>query len=462
MASIRKRGDTYQIRVSVGYDIHGRQIMKTKTWKPDPNWTTKRIEKELNKAAVQFEKDVTTGHYVDGSIRFEEFAEKWMKEYAEKNLRPKTIARYHALLTRIYPAIGHIKVEQVQPMHLMEFYNNLGEAGIKNAAVCQPVINIDAERKKQKISKMELSRRSGASYSSVVNACKGLNIRQESAEQIAKALGLKWKKSFQIIKTEEKLSSSTVVQHHRLISSIMESAVKWGLIIDNPCRRVQTPKVVIKKGVTLSSEETIRMFECLADAPEKYRTAITVLVYTGLRRGELSGLKWSDVNFEKGILTVNGGLEYLPSMGLYEEAPKTENGKRSIKLPASALNILKEHRRMQAEDKLKLGDRWQEMGYIFTKWDGTPMHPDSLYQWFSRFVKQNNLPPITLHSLRHTNASLMIANGIDLATVSKRLGHADTSITARVYTHAIKEADAIAAEALENLFLQDQKVKKDA
>ena len=214
--------------------------------------------------------------------------------------------------------------------------------------------------------------------------------------------------------------------------------------------------------MTLSSEEIIRMFACLADVPEKYRTAITVLVYTGLRRGELCGLKWSDVNFEKGILTVNGGLEYLPSIGLYEEAPKTEDGKRSIKLPASALNILKEHRRMQAEDKLKLGDRWQETGYIFTKWDGTPMHPDGLYQWFSRFVKKNDLPPITLHSLRHTNASLMIANGIDLATVSKRLGHADTSITARVYTHAIKEADAIAAEALENLFLQNQKEKKEA
>lgn len=121
MASIRKRGDTYQIRVSVGYDVHGRQIIKTKTWKPEPGWTGRRIEKELNKAAVRFETDVTTGHYVDGSIRFEEFAEKWMKEYAEKNLRPKTIARYQMLLSRIYPAIGHIKLEQLQPLHLMEF-----------------------------------------------------------------------------------------------------------------------------------------------------------------------------------------------------------------------------------------------------------------------------------------------------------------------------------------------------
>ena len=233
--------------MSVGYDIHGRQIIKTKTWKPDPGWTAKRIEKELNKAAVQFETDVTTGHYADGSIRFEEFAEKWMKEYAEKTLRPKTIVRYRALLNRIYPAIGHIKLEQIQPLHLMEFYNNLGEAGIKNSEICQPLIDIDAERKKQKLTKTKLAEKSGASYSSVTNACKGQNIRQDSAEQITKALGLKWKKSFQIIKTEEKLSSSTVVQHHRLISSIMESAVKWGLIIDNPCRRVQTPKVVTKK-----------------------------------------------------------------------------------------------------------------------------------------------------------------------------------------------------------------------
>lgn len=462
MASIRKRGETYQIRVSTGYDIHGKQIIKTKTWKPEAGWTAKRIEKELNKVAVQFENDVTTGHYADGSVRFREFAEKWMKEYAEKNLRQKTIVRYKALLARINPAIGHIKLEQLQPLHLMEFYNNLGEAGIKQAIVSHPLVDIDAVRKEQKLSKTELSRRSGVSYAAAVNACKGLNIKKQSAELIAVALGLTYKKAFEDIKTEEKLSSSTNAQHHRLISSIMEAAVKWGLVLDNPCRRVQAPKVTTKKGVTLSSEETIRLFKCLSDVPEKYRTAVTVLVYTGLRKGELCGLKWADIDLEKGILTVNGGLEYLPSVGLYEEAPKTENGKRSIKLPTTAINVLKEHKRHQTEDRLALGDRWNNTGYIFTKWDGTPMHPDALYQWFSNFVKRNDLPPITLHSLRHTNASLMIANGIDLATVSKRLGHADTSITARVYTHAIKEADAVAADALENLFLQNTKVAKEA
>ncbi len=462
MASIRKRGDTYQIRVFVGRDSHGKQIMKIKTWKPEPGWTEKRIEKELNKAAVQFEQEVTTGRYVDGSIRFEEFAERWMKEYAEKNLRPKTIVRYQSLLSRIYPAIGHIKLEKLQPLHLIEFYNNLSESGIKQAMVCSPTMNIDAARKKQNLSKMELSRRSGVSYSIVCNACKGQNLRKQGAEAIAAALDLQYKKAFAEIKTEERLSSSSIAQHHRLISSIMEAAVKWGLVLDNPCRRVQAPKVTTKKGVTLSSEETIRLFECLADEPEKYRTAITVLVYTGLRKGELCGLKWSDINFEKGILTVNGGLEYLSSIGLYEEAPKTENGRRSIKLPTTAINVLREHKKQQAKDRLALGDRWSNTGYVFTKWDGTPMRPDSLYQWFVNFVKRYDLPPITLHSLRHTNASLMIANGIDLATVSKRLGHADTSITARVYTHAIKEADAVAADALESLFLRSPQERKKA
>lgn len=462
MASIRKRGDSYQIRVSAGYDIHGRQITKTKTWKPEAGWTEKRVQKELNKAAVQFENEVATGHYVDGSIRFGEFAEKWMKEYAEKNLRKKSVVRYRSLLARILPAIGHIKLAEIQPLHLMEFYNNLGEAGIKQTTVSRPKKDIGVELKKRNLSMAALSRQSDVSYAVITNACKGLNLKKQGAEAIAAALGLPYEKVFEDIRTDDTLSNSTIAQHHRLISSIMESAVKWGFLLDNPCRRVQAPKITRKKGVALSSEETIYLFECLADAPEKYRTAITILIYTGLRKGELCGLKWNDVDLERGVLTINRGLEYLPSVGLYEEEPKTENGTRSIKLPSPALEVLKGHKKRQTEDRFALGDRWKNTGYIFTKWDGEPMHPDSLYQWFSSFVKKNDLPPITLHSLRHTNASLLIASGVNLATVSKRLGHADTAITARIYTHAIKEADAVAAEALENLFLNHPHKQKEA
>lgn len=454
MASIRKRGGTYQIRVSAGYDINRKQIIKTKTWKPLPEWSEKRIEKELNKATVQFENDVLTGHYVDGSVRFGEFAERWLREYGSQNLRPKSILRYQNLLDRIVPAIGHIKLEQLQPLHLVAFYNNLSEEGVKNAESSRPKTDLDAIRRTQGLSKAELARRAGVSYSVAVNACKGLNIRHDGAGRIAETLGLSYKSTFEDIGKTEKLASGTIAQHHRLISDIMETAVRWGLVLDNPCRRVTPPRTAHKRRVALSSEETLELFQCLSGAPEKYKTAVTVLLYSGLRKGELCGLKWDDISFENGVLTVNRTLSYYPRKGLFEDEPKTENGKRAIKLPKPALAALREHRKRQTEERLAVGDRWNDTGFIFTKWDGTPMHPDSLYQWFTKFVRQNGLPPVTLHSLRHTNASLLIANKIDIATVSKRLGHADTSITARVYTHAIKEADAVAADALENILLQ--------
>ncbi|MGN0452086.1 MAG: tyrosine-type recombinase/integrase, partial [Acutalibacteraceae bacterium] len=98
--------------------------------------------------------------------------------------------------------------------------------------------------------------------------------------------------------------------------------------------------------------------------------------------------------------------------------------------------------------KFKLGDQWQENGKVFTQWNGKPIYPGTVSKWFSAFIKKNNLPPIHLHSLRHTNATLLIASGADLRTVSKRLGHSNMTTTSNIYTHAIKSADERAAELL--------------
>ena len=113
-----------------------------------------------------------------------------------------------------------------------------------------------------------------------------------------------------------------------------------------------------------------------------------------------------------------------------------------------ALDILKEHKMQQAKEFFKLGDKWVRSNKVFTQWNGKPIHPDTITGWFSRFIKKNNLPPIHLHSLRHTNATLLIASGADLRTVSKRLGHSNMTTTSNIYTHAIKSADERAAELL--------------
>ena len=131
MATIRKRNDTYQIRVSLGYNSKKRQIEKSTTWKPTPGMTKRQIEKELKRQAVLFEEKCRTGQFLDGSITFSEFADRWFKDYAEKQLKSRTVTRYKELMWRITPAIGHIKLSRLQPQHLLEFYNNLGEDGIR-------------------------------------------------------------------------------------------------------------------------------------------------------------------------------------------------------------------------------------------------------------------------------------------------------------------------------------------
>ena len=119
--------------------------------------------------------------------------------------------------------------------------------------------------------------------------------------------------------------------------------------------------------------------------------------------------------------------------------------------------MLKEYRAWQNQERLKVGDQWKDSDRVFTRWNGTPFRPDTLTNWFSDFVKRSGLPPVTVHSLRHTNATLLISSGTNLRTVSARLGHSQTSTTANIYAHAIQSADAAAAEALNDILQPLQK-----
>lgn len=165
------------------------------------------------------------------------------------------------------------------------------------------------------------------------------------------------------------------------------------------------------------------------------------------------GLEWSDIDFDTCTLTVCRSSLYLPDKGIFEDETKNATSNRVIKLSQTAVADMKAYKVYQLEQRLKMGDRWQNSPKIFTTAEGKPLHPDTLSRWFSKFIKEHSdqLPPITIHSLRHTNATLQIAGGVPLTTVAKRLGHADTVTTSKIYAHAIKSADEAAAETLENL-----------
>lgn len=450
MATTQKRGDGYKITVSCGYNIDGKQIRRTMTWKPDAGLTERQVQKELARQAVLFEEKCRTGQVLDGNIRFADFAERWFMDYAEKQLRPTTVAGYRKMMPRINAAMGHIRLEKLQPHHLMSFYANLSESGVRKVTRWRAKDTLSREIQGQGLTQKELARRSGVSAAKLSRLVHEGAVYEQNAQKIVEVLNVPLESVFEPVNPEGKLSGNTVQHYHRLLSTILSAAVKWQVIFSNPCERVEVPKVVRKEAQYLDEAQAARLLEALEDAPEEYRVMVTLLLYTGLRRGELCGLVWSDIDFETGLLTVARSSLYVPGKGVFEDDTKNQSSRRVLKISNGMVSMLKAYRGHQRERRLQLGDQWHECGRVFTAWDGQPIHPDTITTWFAGFVKKNHLPYVTLHSLRHTNATLLIAAGVNVKTVSAHLGHSTISTTGNIYAHAIQSAEAAAAEALES------------
>lgn len=452
MATIEKRGDSYRITVSCGVDVSGKQIRRRMTYKPESGMTAKQIDKEVQRQAVLFEEQCAKGLVMDGAIRFKDFAEDWFR-HKKNDLRPRTYARYADMLPRINAAIGHMRLDRIQPQHLLAFYENLSEGNIRLDTKYTCTADIGEYLTQHGLSKAAFAKACGIPASTVSTVIKSNRCSRATAENICKGLGVSLPEAFQPIDGAKPLSQKTVLHHHRLISSILSTAVEWGVLFSNPCDRTKPPRVERKEPKYLDEVQAAALLDLLEQERTDYKTMIRLLLFTGLRRGELLGLKWSDVDFDRSVLQVCRTTQYLPDKGVYEDETKNATSNRVIKLSKTAANDLKAYKVYQLEQRLKVGDRWHDAGYIFTSSEGNPLHPDTLTGWFSAFIKAHadTLPPVTIHSLRHTNATLQIAGGVPLTTVAKRLGHADTVTTSKIYAHAIKSADEAAAETLENL-----------
>lgn len=382
MATIQKRGETYRIRASAGYDGTGKQIMKSMTYKPTPGMTPKQVEKEVNRQATLFDEQVQSGHYLSGNFKFKEFTEQWFNDYAKDHLRDRTYYRYKELTERTYQALGHIRLDRLQPHHLLEFYAQLAEPG--------------------------QNKRTGGG-----------------------------------------LAPKTIKHYHTLISSVMERAVKWQIIKENPCRRIDPPKVDKHEIEYLNDEEAAKFLQCLESESIQFKALFALLLFTGIRRGELLGLEWQDINFDTGVIKICRTLQYTAEKGTFTDDTKTEQSKRSIKAPDSVMALLQAHKMSQLEHRLKMGDKWQDCGRVFTRDNGLPMGSTTPYNRLQKILKSNGMRKVNIHSLRHTNATLLINQGVNIRTISGRLGHSQTSTTMNIYAHQLQSADAAAADALE-------------
>jgi integrase len=393
MATIRKRGRGYEIRAYAGSDVRGKRIEKSKMFYPAKGLTPLQEAKEVERQKCMFEDEVKGGRATDDKIRLKDFVKIW-DEYAIEHLSKKTYYRYLEYLTRILEALGHKKLKDIRAIHLNEFYKNLSEDGINKKAT-----------------------------------------RDKNGNIVGKG----------------KLAPKTILEHHHLISRILNLAVKWRYVSENVAQYADPPKVPYVEREFLSEEQARRLIRLLDREHIRYRTMIIVLIYTGLRRGELLGLKWSDIDFDERTLKICRSLQNLGRNECYVKEPKTRAGIRQLTIGSSLCNLLLEYKAWQDGLRADMGDLWIDSGYIFTRDNGEYFLPDTITAWFRKFVSKTNLPKVKLHSLRHTNATLLIAEGTDVKTVSTRLGHASTGITLNIYAHMLKSKDKEAADKLDEL-----------
>lgn len=449
MAYIEKRDDCYRIRVSDGFDpVTGKRRFKNFNWTPPPNMSERQISEEVKRQAVLFEEKCRRGMVLDDHITLKEFAARWRTDYAVPNLKKTTLAHYDYLMERILDALGHLKLGGITPAHINAFYSNLRECGIRINNKCRSKINLRKLLNDAGVLRKKLSEYSGVSLTTIESAEKGEIISKDSAEKLAETLNIDFTELFTSVYSDKPLAAKTLVHYHRLLNSLFEKAVKWNVLFDNPCRHVEPPKLVRHEAKFLDEEQTKRLLSELETAPFQYRVMVNLLLFTGARRGEICGLRWNDVDLDKGTVYIKNNSLYLPDYGMYEDTPKTESSVRTINIPREISELLSEHRKHQDYDKSRLGDKWIDSGMVFTQANGNPIHPSTISKWLDKFCKQRGLPHINPHMLRHTSATLLLMQGLPLKAVSGRLGHAQTATTSDIYGHCLQSVDEIAANAL--------------
>jgi integrase len=248
------------------------------------------------------------------------------------------------------------------------------------------------------------------------------------------------------------LSGTYVRQMHVVMHHALDDAVRWGLIHRNVVDAVDAPRKSTPE-MTVWAERDVERF-LVAAADDEYLPLWTLALTTGMRRGELLGLKWADINFEDKMLSVRRTLGRGVKGALVEGSPKTQSGQRRIALSPTLLALLQLHRERQDAYRASIEEAWVTNDYVFTNDIGGPLHPNSLARWFAIAMKRAGVPRIRFHDTRHTCATVLLTKGVHPKVVQELLGHSSIDMTLNRYSHVSRDMQQSAADAFETVLIR--------
>ncbi len=466
MASIRKRGDTFTITAYMGYDEKGKQVKKTTTFRPPEGVTAGKAEKLAKAFAATWEEKIKGYTALDENRTFADLAHWYYESVAPSVLKPNVLIDNKTMVdTYIMPTLARKKLKDIGPAMLDTLFAELLKNGrIKDTYRLKDGITIP-KGKKQGISISSISRDTGLSRHTVQRLSDGHGIEKENAEKIASTLGVKFNDMFESDVESRALAESSVSRVKRCLSAIFTAAVKKEIMRRNPCSNTVTIKRSRSATSWLDETQALQLVNALDEQDDfQFKVMINTLLFTGMRGGELCGLQWQDIDFEKGIIYIRHTLVYIRTPGQprgqsqgktdrrhFElQTPKTEAGERYVVIPASLRGLLTEHKERCDGLKAKHGKEWNPENMVFLTVYGNYYSEQYLNAKFKKFAHKIGLPEdLHIHSLRHTTASLLINADVSPKLIAEQLGHASASITQDIYSHIFQSSKARAAQALD-------------
>ena len=398
MSSItRKPNGSYVIRIPTGKNLKGKYTSVSKVfWPSKPNLSYASLQKELTMFKKTLEMQVLNGDVTSPNsvpkdhkrTLFEDFCKIFL-DVKKAEISPATWAFYKKIIDQhLIPAYGKMHMDEFGIRHVQEYI--------------QFITNKERED--------------------------------------FHGLG-------------QPIAATTVKRYATVFRSVLSLAYKMEYMdIDiSNSRRLVFPKEQKKEVEVYNQSEVKQILSALLEEPIYIRAIIEVAFFTGCRRGEIVGLKWDDIDFENHRLYVRRSIYKLHGEKSQVKPPKTKSSMRNMVIPQRLIDTLREYKAYQDRYIALMGNGWNKLNYVFTEIDGNVMNPQTPTKQFDHFLKRHNIRHLKFHGLRHTSATMLLANGCDIKTVSTRLGHSDLDTT-NIYVHSIAESDKGAADTFDRIY----------
>lgn len=456
--SIRKKGNAYQILIT--YQTRKYYY----TYHAPEQLTESKKYAEAEKEAIRLRDNVRMG-FTQTMPTFGTYAQYVIQTKKDSGVRKSTLNQYKYLLPRLLDEFSDDLLDHITPARLNKFYGALAESEVMISASALAIPGkLKKYLKANNITYRQLHEMADIAENTVSLAVGGTKVASKTAERLCMALELDMQEYFYLISNSRPISNKTLHEHIALLNTIMKTAVKERIISYNPVDGSSIPKKEKPKVNYYQPEEIAHIWECLSKEDARWQIIVTLLIVTGCRRGEIVGIKWSDILWEHNLLHIAREVLYNEVDGMYIEESNKNIDEKYVQIDQVTAQQLKEYYDSFVADmehlRLPQSD-WPQ--YCF--WQATdstkPLHPSSVNQFLTRFSERYGIRNINPHSLRHSLASALIAEGVDIYAVSRQLGHKQVSTTREIYAHQINEHQAKIAERIPEIYNRPNKRKKE-